>query len=107
VSDLTKYYSRSLHLGYHRVSQAILQKYGLPSDCVPEVTKLAALWNTQAMRHLDTVVVRLLLLPAPFEGRETTVGPAKVQTSASYFWGAQIHQTWACIPKKHLKRTNV
>jgi hypothetical protein len=33
-----------------------------------------------------------------------TVGPGIMQTSASGFWGKQIRQTWARIPKKYLKR---
>jgi hypothetical protein len=36
-----------------------------------------------------------------------TVGPVNIQTSASDFWGKQIHQTWARIPKKYLKHEYV
>jgi hypothetical protein len=36
-----------------------------------------------------------------------TVGPVNIQTLASDFWGKQIHQTWARIPKKDLKRANI
>jgi hypothetical protein len=36
-----------------------------------------------------------------------TVGPVIIQTSASYFWGKQIHQTLARVPKKYLKRANI
>jgi hypothetical protein len=34
------------------------------------------------------------------------VGWVSIQTSASHFWGRQIHQIWARIPKKYLKRAN-
>jgi hypothetical protein len=36
-----------------------------------------------------------------------TVGPVNIRTSASEFWDKQIHQTWARIPKKYLKRANI
>jgi hypothetical protein len=37
----------------------------------------------------------------------STVGPVNIQISASSFWGKQIHQTRARIPKKYLKRMNI
>jgi hypothetical protein len=36
-----------------------------------------------------------------------TVGPVNIQPSASDFWGKQIHQTCARIPKKYLKRAYI
>jgi hypothetical protein len=36
-----------------------------------------------------------------------TVGPVNIQTSASNFLGKQIHQAWARISKKYLKRANI
>jgi hypothetical protein len=36
-----------------------------------------------------------------------SVGLVNIQTSASVFRGKQTYKTWACIPKKYLKRANV
>jgi hypothetical protein len=36
-----------------------------------------------------------------------TAGPVKIQTSASDFWGKQMHQTRARIPQKYLKRAEI
>jgi hypothetical protein len=36
-----------------------------------------------------------------------TIGPVNIQTSASWFWGKQIHQTRDGMPKKYLNHANI
>jgi hypothetical protein len=43
----------------------------------------------------------------PVVGFIAIVEPVHIQPSASEFWGKEIHQTWACIPKEYFKGVNV
>ena len=58
VSDLAKYYARSVHLGYQRVTKQFLARRSLPSQASAQLDLLADIWTRKSVRHLDSVAVR-------------------------------------------------
>lgn len=77
VADLTKYYSRSLHLGHLRVTKPFLARFSLPSDSCTELSALSEVWGVQHVRHLDTITVRSSILHAcqPEDDATSTTAP--------------------------------
>jgi hypothetical protein len=57
VAELAKFMSRSMHLGYQRVTKHFLAQHSLPSESSPQLELLGTLWSQQHARHLDSVAV--------------------------------------------------
>ena len=62
VADLAKYYSRSMHLGYQRVTKDLLRLHA--GEKTPQLEQLESLWMMQSLRHLDTITDSLGRLAA-------------------------------------------
>lgn len=60
VSELAKFFSRSLHMGHKRVTKRLLEQQSLSNAASVQLEALAALWSKLHTRHLDTVAVRRL-----------------------------------------------
>jgi hypothetical protein len=70
-------------------------------------TSYLAFSTLNAMLFLSLPSLRCCTCYLAFSTLDATGGPVNIQTSASDFWGKQIHQTWARVAKKYLNRVNI